>query len=70
MLQKSKIERRKNDKSRFFAVPHTAILRNADTKLRGRFGAKRRGPHIAAAKRISGPQNFRSSLQNDFCNMG
>ena len=70
VLQKSKIERRrKSRKSCFLADTATAILRSADTKLRGRFCVKRCGPLISPhAKRISGSKNFRSSPQKDFFN--
>src|SRR5258705_1762940 len=70
VLQRSKIERRrKSRKSCFLADTATAILRSADTKLRGRFCVKRCGPLISPhAKRISGSKNFRSSPQIDFVN--
>jgi hypothetical protein len=49
LLQKSKIERPgKSRESRFLDAPAAARLSGANTKVGGRFGMKRCGPHVAA----------------------
>jgi hypothetical protein len=70
VLQKSKIERRRNSrKSGFLAGATTAILRSAHAKLRGRFLCETMWSLILPrAKGISGPENFWSAPQKDFFN--
>jgi hypothetical protein len=70
LSKKSKIERgQKSRKWSFLGYSAAAILCGAGTKVRGRFSEARCGPLTSPRTNgISGPKNFRSSPQKDFCN--